>query len=83
MSLEHFLLSRHPSHVDVMNENPLSQPTLNLSTPEAHTMPLTERDGWVEVVQDHAAVRVRVHYIIVMIRWTGLAPWEFGITFSR
>ena len=20
---------------------------------------------------------VRVHFIIVMIRWTGLAPWEF------
>ena len=20
---------------------------------------------------------VRIHYIIVMIRWTGLAPWEF------
>ena len=22
-------------------------------------------------------LRVRVHFIIVMIRWTGLAPWEF------
>jgi len=21
---------------------------------------------------------VRIHFIIVMIRWTGLAPWEFG-----
>ena len=21
---------------------------------------------------------VRIHLIIVMIRWTGLAPWEFG-----
>jgi len=20
---------------------------------------------------------VRIHYIIVMIKWTGLAPWEF------
>ena len=20
---------------------------------------------------------VRIHYIIVMMRWTGLAPWEF------
>ena len=20
---------------------------------------------------------VRIHFIIVMIRWTGLAPWEF------
>ena len=22
-------------------------------------------------------VLVRIHFIIVMIRWTGLAPWEF------
>jgi len=20
---------------------------------------------------------VRIHYIIVMVKWTGLAPWEF------
>ena len=24
---------------------------------------------------------VRNHFIIVMIRWTGLAPWEFDFTF--
>jgi len=24
---------------------------------------------------------VRIHFIIVMIRWTGLAPWEFESTF--
>jgi len=24
---------------------------------------------------------VRIHLIILMIRWTGLAPWEFGFTF--
>ena len=24
---------------------------------------------------------VRIHFIIVMIRWTGLAPWEFEIAF--
>ena len=24
---------------------------------------------------------VRIHCIIVMIRWTGLAPWEFEFTF--
>ena len=24
---------------------------------------------------------VRIHFIIVMIRWTGLAPWEFEISF--
>jgi len=23
---------------------------------------------------------VRIHFIIVMIRWTGLAPWEFEFT---
>jgi len=23
----------------------------------------------------------RIHFIIVMIRWTGLAPWEFGFPF--
>jgi len=25
---------------------------------------------------------VRIHFIIVMIRWTGLAPWEFEFHFS-
>jgi len=25
---------------------------------------------------------VRNHFIIVMIRWTGLAPWEFNFRFS-
>jgi len=25
---------------------------------------------------------VRVHFIIVMIRWTGLAPWEFEFPFQ-
>ena len=24
---------------------------------------------------------VRIHFIIVMIRWTGLAPWEFEFHF--
>jgi len=24
---------------------------------------------------------VRIHFIIVMIRWIGLAPWEFEFTF--
>jgi len=26
---------------------------------------------------------VRIHFIIVMIRWTGLAPWEFEFPGSR
>jgi len=25
---------------------------------------------------------VRIHFIIVMIRWTGLAPWEFEYTLN-
>ena len=25
---------------------------------------------------------VRIHFIIVMIRWTGLAPWEFEFPFQ-
>ena len=25
---------------------------------------------------------VRIHVIIVMIRWTGLAPWEFEFPFQ-
>ena len=25
---------------------------------------------------------VRIHYIIVMFRWTGLAPWELEFPFS-
>ena len=26
---------------------------------------------------------VRIHFIIVMIRWTGLAPWEFEFSLCR
>jgi len=26
---------------------------------------------------------VRIHFIIVMIRWTGLAPWEFNLNPKR
>ena len=28
-----------------------------------------------------ANLLVRIHFIIVVIRWTGLAPWEFGFPF--
>ena len=24
---------------------------------------------------------VRIHFVIVMMRWTGLAPWEFEFSF--
>ena len=35
------------------------------------------KGGWAqrEFVIDN--LLVRIHFIIVMIRWTGLAPWEF------
>jgi hypothetical protein len=26
---------------------------------------------------------VRIHFIIVIIRWTGLAPWQFEFPLSR
>jgi len=32
-----------------------------------------------ELVIDN--ILVRIHFIIVMIRWTGLAPWEFEFPF--
>ena len=34
-----------------------------------------ERDFFVDNIM------VRIHFIIVMIRWTGLAPWEFEFPF--
>ena len=41
-------------------------------------------NGQVQLVQVQSVRRrgrrnllVRIHFIIVMIRWTGLAPWEF------
>jgi len=37
--------------------------------------PTTEREFFIDNLQ------VRIHVIIVMIRWTGLAPWEFEFPF--
>ena len=34
-----------------------------------------ERELWID------NLLVRIHYIIEMIRWTGLAPWEFEFRF--
>jgi len=34
--------------------------------------------GWHDELIDLLA---RIHFIIVMIRWTGLAPWEFEFPF--
>ena len=36
---------------------------------------LPERDFFID------NLLVRIHYIIVMIKWTGLAPWEFEFPF--
>ena len=35
----------------------------------------TEREFFIDVIL------VRIHYIIAMIKWTGLAPWEFEFPF--
>ena len=37
--------------------------------------PLQEREFFID------NLLVRIHFIIVMIRWTGLAPWEFEFPF--
>ena len=38
--------------------------------------PLLEREFFI------GNLLVRIHFIIVMIRWTGLAPWQFEFPFS-
>ena len=38
-----------------------------------------EKDGEREFFIDN--LLVRIHFIIVMIRWTGLAPWELEFPF--
>ena len=52
-----------------MNEVPLYR------TPEFPTAP--QREFFIY------NLLVRIHFIIVMNRWTGLAPWEFEFPFSR
>ena len=39
--------------------------------PHRQELPCPERDFFI------ADLLVRIHFIIVMIRWTGPAPWEF------
>ena len=39
------------------------------------------QEGWTAGVNPEPFIvnlLVRIHFIIVMIRWTGLAPWEFS-----
>ena len=38
-------------------------------------MPSPEREFFID------NLLVLIHFIIVMIRWTGLAPWEFEVPF--
>jgi len=45
---------------------------LALLPPVHHHHRLPEREFFID------NLLVRIHFIIVMIRWTGLAPWEFG-----
>ena len=35
------------------------------------------KHGLMEWVKSDFPLLVRIHFIIVMIRWSGLAPWEF------
>ena len=51
-----------------MSEVPLSGPTHPTFEP-------VEREFFIENLQ------VRIHFIIVMIRWTGIAPWDFEFPF--
>ena len=39
-----------------------------------------ERSQWFIAFSKHNLL-VRIHFIIVVIRWTGLAPWEFEFPF--
>ena len=41
----------------------------------SHQAPVSEREVFI------VNLLVRIHLIIVMIRWTGLAPWEFKFPF--
>ena len=46
-----------------------------LGTPATCTPPSAEREFFI------GNLLVRIHFIIEMIRWTGLAPWEFEFPF--
>jgi len=47
--------------------------------PEAKTPGVEVRSPEREFSIDN--LLVRIHFIVVMIRWTGLAPWEFELHF--
>jgi len=45
------------------------------SRPEPHLLSAQEREFFID------NLLVRIHFINVTIRWTGLAPWEFELPF--
>ena len=51
----------------------LSDPNVNepTSTDSVHPPEAAEKDFFID------NLLVRIHYIIEMMKWTGLAPWEF------
>ena len=49
----------------------LNTPWQNSLPPLPPTTPYRQREFFID------NLLVRIHFIIVMIRWTGLAPWEF------
>ena len=46
-----------------------------VASPREHAHAAPERESFI------GNVLVRIHFIIVMIMWTGLAPWEFEFPF--
>ena len=55
--------------------NPVSHPLLLVLVSLTPLLPASEREFLID------NLLVRVHFMIVVIRWTGLAPWEFEFPF--
>ena len=53
------------------------------STPRASIQVVYRAHRWAEREFFIDNLLVRIHFIIVMIRWTGLAPWEFEFPFPQ
>ena len=67
------------NHAPVQN-NDTQTSTDSGRYPNVHTrVPATHQHAHREFFIDN--LLVRIHFIIVMIRWTGLAPWEFEFPF--
>ena len=51
--------------------------------PETRQKSTRRRASWTRTEREFFIdnLLVQIHFIIVMIRWTGLAPWEFEFTF--